>query len=1110
MDDWQLLQNYVGRNSQAAFRELVNRYINFVHAAAQRQIQNDSLAEEVTQAVFILLARKAREFRADVILSGWLFRTTRFVAARAIRSEQRRQRRDQEAYEMQQLTHPDENWKRIAPILDEALGDLGATDRNAVLLRFFNDKSFRETGVSLGVSEDAAKKRVARAVDKLRTFFSKRGVTLSVTILVSTLSASSVNAAPAPLAAAVATKAIAGSSIAASSLPALVGEVLRAWHWARLKLAGASIAAGIIALSVVVTFISSQQVDSRAGSNFSENVISDATPDSDEPTTELPVASTTAPVSTQRKFLVLRVVASDTGEPVSRARLSMNTVVSSKWEQRFDLMTDTAGICRVPYSKNTGRLDVGVLSTGWGARFATWVTNRNPIPDEYTLRVERLTNSIGGWLHDEAGQPVANAEILVSFSGTGDASARETPRERIGSAMGDAPVAKTDFQGRWICAVIPSKHDGFQILASHSEFRKTSVANSTAQESLSEIKDEKLKQLWNGTLVTVMDRGLTFSGRVVDEMGNPIPQARITKGIQQEIFQTDFDGWFVIPKMEKGDWKFTVSAEGYAPVRREVAMSENMEPIIVQLRPGAVLRLRIVDGQGIAVPKAMVSLEEWGEDRHTLDWNARSDSDGRIEWRSAPPNRKLELVARSDGYCMTRNIWLEADDDEHTIKLRRQLTVTGRALDSETGALVAAFKVFPGYGTESHCWERLDTRHSTNGVFKITFTEDKFPWRVRVEADGYKPAISEPLPEDFAGELEMKLKRSNPDEQIAGVVLSPSGDLAVGAEVALLTFERGASIDQGRFVPQGSDSILTRTDAEGKFRFSPDVNAHTVVVVDSFGFGRTRIRNDVQAIVVQLSPLGRIDGRVRTRGGNWSNREVALTTPYSEAGLHVNFRAKSAADGHFVIESIPPGSYTLHLNHGVGKPFTDAISVDVLPGETTESQIGGSGATITGRFIFAGSIPVEWEKQTKFPVMQAKSDPPPSSVYRGLDPRFIDPVKGRKRLDHVESDEYRAWVRAQRPTVALKISADGSFIAENVRAGEYSLSVGLAAEAMEPSNNPLALFQRLTIASIKQTVMVSETQEQAGETLNLGVLELQPAPSKPKGGAAKPESSVFQ
>src|SRR5688572_27402758 len=158
MDDWQLLQNYVERDSEAAFGALVNCYVNLVYSVALRRVENAELAEEVAQAVFILLARKARRLRQNVILSAWLFRTTRFVASRAVRAEQRRQHREQEAFAMQQLTTADDAWKRISPALDEALEHLGETDRNAVLLRFFNDKSHRETAAALGMSEDAAKK----------------------------------------------------------------------------------------------------------------------------------------------------------------------------------------------------------------------------------------------------------------------------------------------------------------------------------------------------------------------------------------------------------------------------------------------------------------------------------------------------------------------------------------------------------------------------------------------------------------------------------------------------------------------------------------------------------------------------------------------------------------------------------------------------------------------------------------------------------------------------------------------------------------------------------------------------------------------------------------
>ena len=153
MDDWQLLQSYVERDSETAFGTLVHRYVNLVYSVALRRVGNAQLAEEVAQAVFILFARKARGLRPNVILSGWLFRTTRFVASRAARAEQRRQRREQEAFAMQQLTTPDDAWQRISPALDEALEHLGESDRNALLLRFFNDKSHRETAAALGVSD---------------------------------------------------------------------------------------------------------------------------------------------------------------------------------------------------------------------------------------------------------------------------------------------------------------------------------------------------------------------------------------------------------------------------------------------------------------------------------------------------------------------------------------------------------------------------------------------------------------------------------------------------------------------------------------------------------------------------------------------------------------------------------------------------------------------------------------------------------------------------------------------------------------------------------------------------------------------------------------------
>src|SRR5437016_2673893 len=179
MDDWKLLRDYVERNSEGAFRDLVDRYLALVRSVALRQVNDTQLAEEIVQAVFILLARRAGGFRRNIVLPGWLFRTTRFVATRALRGERRRQRREQEAIHMQQLSSHDDAWRNIAPVLDEALEQLGETDRNAVILRFFQEQNSRSIGQALGLSEPAVKKRVARALDKLRVIFARRGLKIS-------------------------------------------------------------------------------------------------------------------------------------------------------------------------------------------------------------------------------------------------------------------------------------------------------------------------------------------------------------------------------------------------------------------------------------------------------------------------------------------------------------------------------------------------------------------------------------------------------------------------------------------------------------------------------------------------------------------------------------------------------------------------------------------------------------------------------------------------------------------------------------------------------------------------------------------------------------------
>jgi RNA polymerase sigma factor (sigma-70 family) len=278
MDDHELLRRFADESSEEAFRQLVERHGGMVYGVALRQLHPHQ-AEEVTQAVFEALAKKAAGLSASTVLVGWLFRATRFAAAKLQRDEQRRQRRERKAA-LGKLQHDDERhqrrlrgaammihaqsedeadgtWDQVVPLLDGEIETLSEKDRSAVLLRFYENCSFKEVGEALGTSEDAAKMRVSRALEKLRQRLLKRGTALTVAALTGVLSSQAMAAAtsaPPELAVAV-TKTCVANGIS-SALGKAIARKSMWWKWKPLV-----ICVSLVMILALILFFSMSERD---------------------------------------------------------------------------------------------------------------------------------------------------------------------------------------------------------------------------------------------------------------------------------------------------------------------------------------------------------------------------------------------------------------------------------------------------------------------------------------------------------------------------------------------------------------------------------------------------------------------------------------------------------------------------------------------------------------------------------------------------------------------------------------------------------------------------------------------------------------------------------
>ncbi len=1083
MSDWELLQTYAKNRSDAAFAELVQRHLNWVYSAALRQVRDPHLAEDVTQAVFVLLARKAGNLRPGTILSGWLFRTTRFVASRALRTEYRRQTREQAAVTMSPTNSSDEHenlWSQLTPHLDKAVASLSETDRTAILLRFYEKKPLREVGERLGVSEEAAKKRVTRAIEKLRDFITRRGVVLGGAALAAALAEKSVQAAPPTLSVAV-LKASTASLSASATHPQLVRETLKAWRWAKLKLAAGITVVSVSTAILILNAISGREHKALATPPLEKSAASEVSAEERVSRTITNTAATNAVASNR----VMNIHAVQSG---MRGPLPGVEIRFSKEKQKIVGHTDERGryALELPekdpsYFVFTAKKDGFVpMIASWRAQGQTFA-----LPAEFTFAMDPSV-PIGGVIQNEQGQPIPGAKVsFMQFT-----EARDTVPEAVQGYIQSLEnrvngTLVTDEQGRWRYDNAPRGAKDINFRLEHPDYIGDPIYNSSSA-------PEKLLDM---TSIMVMKKGLSVVGTVLDTKGRPIRGAKVMQvsdrwGSKYPDTTTDAEGHFQFANTAPGEMILTIQAEGYAPELDTVEVNAQTEPLEVHLGKGGTIRIRMVDSNGEPIAGAWVDADTWRGHR-SLNWKTTTDAEGRSVWTSAPPDN-VEFEVGKAGFASRNGIGhmpsLRPSDSEQVVTLSLSPRIHGTVVDANTGEPVPSFKVIPGTvfkGSDGPSWDDFQAITFANGLYEVPLDSERNPLLFRVEAEGFEPTNSGPLTitgNDLSLNFELQ-KRTWP----SGIVLAPNGQPVENADVFLTTYS--FYVQNTHPLPGTAENAETHTKADGSFRLTlPDKPFLLVVTADS-GFAEINSDTANFPMNITLQPWGRVEGTFfigskPTAGQAVSVNSAGLYDDPKKPSIHyLNDSVQTDDNGHFVLEHIRPGEGIIEPSH---------MLIEIKSGETTSVTLGGSGRPVIGRVLPPTGENEVFNETNVMGFLELKQTGEADVIRQAAQEKLDGPAIRERLRQWSQSADGKAY-RQSRRIYRIAVSPDGSFHVNEVPTGTYNLHVQYFEQRVLDSHNTTTVCA----AMLETEVVVPEIPDgHSDEPLDLGDMTLKPAPKQ--------------
>lgn len=1096
--DSELLQEFAREGSERAFTELMHRHVDLVYTAALRQVGLDvQAAEDVAQVVFTDMARKAHQLTRHPTLVGWLYSSTRYAAAQFRRSENRRLVRESTAQAMSQLlsaNEPEPDWNQLRPVLDEAMHDLNDADRELVLLRYFEKRPLSEIGANLGLSENTARMRVERALDKLQGILARRGITSSASALGIVIGGRGVMATPKDVIGRIGSAALARSGpgvtrVASGKIPMAVAIVLlgvsgllwkapKLWNHSAATEVGSFATAGSKGMDTVDVADSGDLVGNGASKVASQ--VSTLKGDG-----SLELAKSPA--------LILSFLTKNSGQAIPGVEVRCHGWQGAQLSSRSIAGTHL-GEAVVRIAPGTTRLELTVIAEGFADTKLRWNPERGDvIPTDYTVRLEKAV-LIGGSVLDPDGQPVAGAK--VSWGHTLDGS----EQKGIESQEFGLIEATTDIAGRWSLhrigeAMLPRVRGG----ATHPDFQPSPDVN------LARLPDDE-QRLRQQAHVFHLKPAVVLRGVVVNEDDDPIGGANVLVGQLDwdgsRETKTEADGTFEVRGAAAGEIPVTAEADGYAAKSMRLTLTEVNEPVRLVLGRGTPLRLRVLSRTGAPVPQAYVylnNMESGGLRAGTMtqllqvSFTGRSDDEGRVVWNDAPPGIH-QFDIHATGCMRTNQVSIPADGKEHVVILGSSLMVQGRVKDADTGQDLSQFVLRFGWPNQHPMPPGTNAGFSSIGRFAVQFSggaykhyieEEILPGSsdqrcvMKCEADGYLSQVSRPLRYD-EGIItwDVALVRAS---EIEVTVVDPAGRVAGGADIGLLNSGISLILRNGR-IPNGYPGYpgsLRQADANGRVTLMVDPNVSRIVVAHPTGFVETDFAALKNNPFVLLKPWGRIEGGFQGPQNFSAGKLVAVSPINSQLGeLIFDITATTDAGGRFVLSQVPPGPVTVNhlgvIDYGNGSTISEpvqTVEASVAPDETTQVTFGG-GYRVVGRLrpppTFSPPEGAYW-----YSALQTPSPETPQAIRD-------DPVALEK---WVQTPEIQTLLRRVK-RLSARIKPDGSFTAEFVPAGDYRFTAMLIPRIPRSSSNPQSQVPTLLTAKRDFTL---PTEPGDGE-IDLGVV----------------------